>query len=165
MKCIQYILLVLGVQLGFSQSKMMRFEHLNTESGLPRNQVQDALQDHIGYIWSATGEGLSRYDGYRFKTYNSKTSNLEGNNVVAIYEDKKHKLWVATNKGISQFNRKTKRFDNHGVTDTLTSNKLNFSATNILEDSNQNLWVGSKKGSYLFNRKQKKLIKTGLIIN
>ena len=91
-------LFIAGSQLGFSQSKMMRFEHLNTESGLPRNQVLDLLQDHVGYIWSATGEGLSRYDGYRFKTYNNKTSNLEGKKDFAIYDDKKHKLLVATNK-------------------------------------------------------------------
>jgi len=152
-------LFITGSQLGFSQSKMMRFEHLNTESGLPRNQVLDLLQDHVGYIWSATGEGLSRYDGYRFKTYNNKTSNLIGNNVFAIYEDKKHKLWVATDKGVSQFNRKTKSFENFGVIDTLTKEKRSFNGTNIFEDSNQRLWIGSRKGLYLFERKQKRLNK------
>jgi len=139
----------------------MRFEHLNTDSGLPRNQVTDVLQDNVGYIWLATGEGLSRYDGYRFKTYNSKTSNLEGNNIFAIYEDKSNKLWLATNKGVSLFNSKKKRFENFGLTDTLTTNKLNFKATNIFEDSNRNLWIGSSKGLFLFDRKQKKIDKNG----
>lgn len=143
------------LQNGYSQSKLMRFEHLTTESGLPRNQVYSLMQDKVGYIWVGTGVGLSRYDGYRFRTYNEKNSNLSGKLVTYIYEDKKSILWIATDKGFSKFDRSNGRFENF----TLSSEKLFSHATNILEDHTNQFWVGSKKGLFKFNREERKLNK------
>lgn len=141
----------------YSQSNTLRFEHLTTESGLPRNQVHSLLQDHIGYIWAGTGDGLSKYDGYRFKTFNKETSNLAGKHVVSIYEDKSLDLWVATNKGFSKFNRASRNFENFVVDSLLVSEKKDFYATKILEDNDKKFWVGTQKGLFLFNRKTKKI--------
>ena len=33
---------------------------------IPRGVVATAVQDATGYLWLATGDGLVRYDGYRF---------------------------------------------------------------------------------------------------
>ena len=33
------------------------------------NNVQDILQDRAGFVWFATIEGLSRYDGGKFMHY------------------------------------------------------------------------------------------------
>jgi len=141
-------------QNSYCQSKILRFEHLTTESGLPRNQVYSLLQDHIGYIWTGTGDGLSRYDGYRFKTFNNKTSNLLGKHVSSIYEDKEDTLWVATNMGFSKFNKSTELFENFTIDSTLISGRKNLYATKILEDNNNQFWIGSQKGLYQFNRKE-----------
>jgi len=75
-KFIVFSLFLVGVQMAYGQPGTLRFDHINTESGLPNNQVLALCQDHVGFIWAGTGEGLSRYDGYRFKTYNNKNSNL-----------------------------------------------------------------------------------------
>lgn len=37
--------------------------------GLPRNQVNDIMQDSRGFIWLCTSEGVSRFDGYGFRNY------------------------------------------------------------------------------------------------
>jgi len=150
-------LLSISGQNSYCQSKILRFDHLTTESGLPRNQVYSLLQDHIGYIWIGTGDGLSRYDGYRFKTFNKQKSNLKGNHVVSIYEDKKDALWVATNKGFSKFNKATENFENFSIDSVLISSGKNFYATKILEDNNNRMWIGSEKGLFLFNRKTKNI--------
>lgn len=159
-KNILYIIFIslffIGAQNSYGQSKTLRFEHLTTESGLPRNQVYSLIQDHIGYVWTGTGDGLSRYDGYRFKTYNSEKSNLLGKHVVSIYEDKMHVLWVATNKGFSKFNKVTEYFENFTIDSILVSKGNDFYATDILEGNNNRLWIGSQKGLFLFNRKTKK---------
>ena len=144
------------IQSSYSQSHTLRFEHLTTESGLPRNQVTSLLQDHLGYIWAGTGDGLSRYDGYRFKTYNKETSNLKGKHVVSIYDDKKNALWVATNKGFSKFNKTTELFENFTIDSSQVSEEKDFYATDILEGNNNLLWIGSQKGLFLFNCKTKK---------
>ena len=47
--------------------------HFSTEDGLCSNAVSMISQDDLGFIWIATWNGLSRYDGYHF--YNYKTGN------------------------------------------------------------------------------------------
>jgi len=144
-------------QNSYSQSKVLRFEHLTTESGLPRNQVHSLIQDNVGYIWAGAGDGLSRYDGYRFKTFNNKTSNLSGKHVVSIYEDKKDALWVATNKGFSKFDKSTETFVNYAIDSLQIVNDKNFYATKILENDSNQFWIGSQKGLFLFNEKEKRI--------
>ena len=42
-------------------------------SGLPHNEVNDIVKDDVGYIWIATDNGLSRFDGYNFINFNHET--------------------------------------------------------------------------------------------
>lgn len=147
------------LQNSYGQSKTLKFDHLTTESGLPRNQVYALLQDNEGYIWAGTGDGLSRYDGYRFKTFNNKTSNLSGKHVVNIYEDKNRDLWIGTNSGLSKFNKKTKHFENYTIDSTQVIEKGDYYVYKIIEGHNNRLWVGSQKGLFLFNRNEKKVSK------
>ena len=42
-------------------------------SGLPDNEISDIVKDESGYIWIATGKGLSRFDGYHFQNFNSSS--------------------------------------------------------------------------------------------
>lgn len=148
-------LLSITLQHSYSQSKTLRFEHLTTESGLPRNQITSLMQDNVGYIWTGTGDGLSRYDGYRFKTFNNRTSNLSGKHVVNIYEDREDVLWVATNKGFSKFNKATELFENFTIDSPSVSGENLLHATKIFEDNKNQFWIGSKKGLFQFNRKEK----------
>jgi ligand-binding sensor domain-containing protein len=43
-----------------------------TDNGLPNNFIQSIAQDQTGFLWIATWDGLSRYDGYEFKNYYHK---------------------------------------------------------------------------------------------
>ncbi|MEN8157585.1 MAG: two-component regulator propeller domain-containing protein [Bacteroidota bacterium] len=47
------------------------FEHYTTRDGLPHNYITSVYQDAEGYIWLATRNGVSRFDGYDFKTYST----------------------------------------------------------------------------------------------
>jgi hypothetical protein len=46
-----------------------RFERLSTEDGLSHSSVTCILQDHRGFMWFGTGDGLNKYDGYTFTVY------------------------------------------------------------------------------------------------
>ena len=37
-----------------------RFARLSVEQGLSQNTVQAVLQDHVGFLWFGTEEGLNR---------------------------------------------------------------------------------------------------------
>ncbi|MGI9580221.1 ATP-binding protein [Chryseobacterium sp. RRHN12] len=42
----------------------------DTDSGLPQNSVKDIIRDRYGFIWLSTENGLVRYDGSHFVTFN-----------------------------------------------------------------------------------------------
>lgn len=46
-----------------------RFENLSVEQGLPDGRLWSITQDRYGFLWFGTYDGLTRFDGYEFKTY------------------------------------------------------------------------------------------------
>ena len=44
---------------------------LSAKDGLSCNTVKCIVQDRDGFIWFATPNGMSRYDGYQFKNYSN----------------------------------------------------------------------------------------------
>lgn len=72
----------------------------STDNGLIQNEVYSSFQDSRGYIWIGTYEGISRFNGRDFITYNNHNSGLGGNIVKSITEDTENRIWVAYNGGI-----------------------------------------------------------------
>lgn len=65
--------------------------HLQKSAGLPSNAVYNLFQDSKGYIWIANKEGLTRYDGFQYKTYKClEQSSTAGS---CIREDKLGRIW------------------------------------------------------------------------
>ncbi len=93
---------------------LVRFEHLTVADGLVSNGVVSSLQDSRGFLWFGTVGGLSRYDGYTFKTYVHERDNpnsLPNNYVTSIVEDPSDgTLWLTTNGGVTQFDPATETF-------------------------------------------------------
>lgn len=50
------------------------FTRYNSENGLPQNSVNDLLLDKNHFLWIATHNGLVRFDGQRFRVYNSSNT-------------------------------------------------------------------------------------------
>lgn len=67
---------------------------ISIEDGLSSRMVYDAIQDHDGFMWFATANGLCRYDGNSFKTYNTKNSPLISNTVTRLAIDAKNHLFI-----------------------------------------------------------------------
>lgn len=65
--------------------------HINQSNGLPSNAVYDVFQDKIGFMWFATQEGITRYDGAEFKTY--KCAAQVSTAGSSIKEDKYGRIW------------------------------------------------------------------------
>jgi ligand-binding sensor domain-containing protein/signal transduction histidine kinase len=66
--------------------------------GLAYGQVLHLYNDSRGYLWVATPEGLSRFDGTHFESYGT-ADGLPHLIVNATAEDPRRRLWVATNGG------------------------------------------------------------------
>lgn len=78
-----------------AQSPHPSFRQYTVEDGLPSSEVYQVKQDSKGYIWFATGNGVSRFDGYRFENF-SLDDGLPDNTVFEIYEDRAGRIWFLT---------------------------------------------------------------------
>jgi ligand-binding sensor domain-containing protein len=52
-----------------AQTDSYRFDRITTEDGLSHNEVRGIFQDHLGFMWFVTLDGINRYDGQSFKIY------------------------------------------------------------------------------------------------
>ncbi len=82
----------------YSQNPEPVFRRYTVDNGLPSSVVYHVFQDTNGYIWFATANGVSRYDGYRFENFDLQ-SGLVDNDVFEIYEDYKHRIWFIPMSG------------------------------------------------------------------
>lgn len=77
---------------GFAQRPHPSFRQYTVEAGLPSSEIYQVRQDSKGYIWLATGNGVSRYNGYEFENF-SLSDGLPDNTVFEIYEDPRGRVW------------------------------------------------------------------------
>ena len=75
------------------------FSHYTSDNGLSQNSITAMLKDHKGYLWFGTRDGLSKFDGYNFTIYNSKSDQKQSvlsNRILLIKEDNGGSIWVKT---------------------------------------------------------------------
>ncbi len=154
-------ILILLIYPCISSEIPMSFKHFSPSDGLCESSVDIILQDHLGYLWFGTSNGLSRFDGNKFSTYkknqNDSTS-LSGNWISAIYEDSQGSLWIGTRDGgLNLYNRYQNNFTRikHHKTDDF---HLEYDIKFILEDNTNRLWVGFYNSLELFDRKEQRYI-------
>lgn len=64
---------------------------INKSSGLPSNDIYFITQDSKGFIWIANDEGLTRFDGYEYKTYSHPSQSSKAGSIIK--EDKYGRIW------------------------------------------------------------------------
>ena len=91
-----------------------RFDHLGTADGLSSSTVRAILQDHLGYLWIGTQDGLNKYDGRTFQVYRhdpDDPGSLRDHFIESLYEDRAGNLWVGTQSGwLERYDRAGDRF-------------------------------------------------------
>ena len=75
-----------------AQNPHPTFRQYAVENGLPSSEIYQVKQDSKGYIWFATGNGVSRFNGYEFENM-SMADGLPDNTVFEIFEDSRGMIW------------------------------------------------------------------------
>lgn len=89
-----YILLFAGLIFCTStRAQDYNYIHYTTKDGLASNTVYNVIQDHDGFMYFATDNGVSRFDGKRWKTYTVKDG-LPDNEVLTMHLDSWGRLWL-----------------------------------------------------------------------
>ncbi len=111
--------------------------------GLPGNTVADIIQSSSGYIYLGTYDGLVRFDGVQFDTFNRRTEkNYSFVTARTVFEDSKGNLWVGTNdEGVRKI-APSGEIEEYTTADGLPNNSIR----SICEDREGNIWIGSTSG-------------------
>jgi len=137
----------LGI-LSVQAQSSFTFKRLTTKSGLSQSNVTSIAKDEKGFLWFATRDGLNRYDGYQFKTYQydreDKTS-LSSSYVSVVYVDWRGRIWVGTSSGLDLYDPTSDSFKHYRPDKTDTYVKT------ILQDFDGRMWIGTKEGLFLFD--------------
>lgn len=110
------VCLLLGILVFYNSSfanDSVKITRLGIEKGLSNNSVRCIYQDHNGFMWFGTYDGLNRYNGYEFKIFRNSledTNSLPHNFIYAIHEDADYNLWVGTGQGAGIYNNLTSQF-------------------------------------------------------
>jgi ligand-binding sensor domain-containing protein/signal transduction histidine kinase len=110
-KCFAFIVLMLFVINAHTQPYY--FTHYQVEDGLSNNAVLCIMQDHLGFMWLGTRDGLNRFDGLSYKIFRNDPSNknsIGSNAIMGLSEDNNKKIWVSTEKGLFVFDELTESF-------------------------------------------------------
>ena len=126
----------------------LKFTHLTTNEGLSQSNVKAILQDHRGFMWFATQDGLDRYDGNTFVVYKhtpNDSDSLSANLVVDLIEDDQGYLWIATyTGGVNKFDPRTERFTRYRHDPSNPNSIAADSVNSIARDSRGWLWFGTE---------------------
>lgn len=132
----------------------IRLRHLGIQDGLSHTLINDILQDQRGFLWIATVEGLSRYDGVNFKHFPRGLDlghELPGSIVAALLETPDGILWISGGEGfLSRFDPSTERFK-HFFPPESTNNPPRFFTNAFDRDPQGRLWIGSNVGLFHFD--------------
>jgi len=144
--------------LAQNPARGIKFERLGLEQGLSQSTVSCILQDHQGFMWFGTQDGLNKYDGYRFIVYKhdvQDSNSLSNNFITSIYEDRSGTLWIGTRAGgLNRFERNTERFTRF-INDPPNPYSLSDNLVwEIYEDRAGTIWIGTRRGLNRFDREK-----------
>lgn len=136
--------LIIPAYVGISQSIHPVFDRLTTDDGLSSNKVTAVLQDHEGFYWIATENGLNRFDGSSFRIFTSKMNDsisLTHNYCTALAEGCNGDIWVGTYKGVSRYIKSEGKFREIYLHHPEKNFELSNRIYNVVADGDRNIWI------------------------
>jgi len=139
------LFLLLSVSTLYSQTLQNNFVHFTQREGLPSDEANAIIQDHLGYIWIGTNNGLSRYDGYEFYNFSvvkDDSNFLQLPLVTSLFEDSNTNIWIGAIGGISKYDREEGTFKLYTFRDYEKEEERTFLVTDICETMNGDILIG-----------------------
>ncbi|MGA9293481.1 MAG: two-component regulator propeller domain-containing protein, partial [Ignavibacteriaceae bacterium] len=139
------------------QNNNLKFTHITTDDGLSQSNVKCIMQDHLGFLWFGTFDGLNKYDGYSFTVYKpdqNDSNALKSNSISCLLEDNSGIIWIGTDQGLCCYDRNKNKFKSF-TTSNYPDAIINSEIGGLAIDKKQNLWIAASKGIIIYNRSEK----------
>ena len=119
-------------------------KYITKKDGFSDGRVTAIVEDIIGNIWIATGNGLNKFDGKSFTVFTEEDGLLDSE-IWSLIIDSKGIFWIGHSLGLSSFNGKV--FTNISIPkpqlDTNTTIYAPDRIVGIVEDKDGSLWLGT----------------------
>ncbi|MBD2753583.1 histidine kinase [Spirosoma sp. BT704] len=146
-------LLITGViywQSVQAQAPTVSFQRLTLQQGLAANFGVAITQDTAGFMWIATVNGLTRFDGVRCLNFSRQPGNphsLSHRVVRSVITSKNGTLWVGTQEGINRYEPTTQSFQRYLFPALGADCNL---IRRITESDDGTLWLSTRGGVVRF---------------
>jgi signal transduction histidine kinase/streptogramin lyase len=94
------IALLAGALAAAAAAQTRPLQRIDIGRGLAGDRVYDFALDHAGFLWIATGTGLSRFDGAEFRTFDVRHG-LAHPTAPRLLVARDGRLWAGSNKGLA----------------------------------------------------------------
>ncbi|MCD6365938.1 MAG: SpoIIE family protein phosphatase [Bacteroidales bacterium] len=144
--------------LQFIIGQDLQFVSYTTEDNLSQSTVYSIVQDHQGFIWVGTDDGLNQFDGKNFKIFKNIPNNinsLSSNKINDLYVDSRGNLWIATDRGLNKYDPISQKITRFFLKPQQGEIDLN-NYTKIYYDSLRNgFWLATNKTGFVFFNPEK----------
>jgi signal transduction histidine kinase/ligand-binding sensor domain-containing protein/DNA-binding response OmpR family regulator len=154
-------LFLVGAYAGLkSQNTEIKFKRLSTVDGLSNFTVLAIAQDHRGFMWFGTMDGLNRYDGKNIKIYMEDPEvpySLGSSYIWSLLTAGDSGMWVGTNRGLYYYDYNHDNFHPIPIMDDDGQEVLNLSIRSLLVNE-MILWIGTEQALYRYDLDNTNLI-------
>ena len=124
---------------------------LNLSNGLSNNYIRHIIEDKYGYLWFASEEGLNRFDGVRFFSYEKDEEtgrSISSNELSRLLDDPKMPyLWIGTqHDGLNCFNYLTNSFSYFRHIDSDANSLADNSISDLKTAQDGGFWIATRRG-------------------
>lgn len=126
-----------------AQSQTYPFKQFPLPHDLPN--IERMFEDHQGYIWLGTAEGLYRFDGINYLLFTSSDPHrgLGREVITCMYEDQDQVMWIGAKSGLFRYDRGRKDFQKFSFGDDMYP-------TNISQQKDSSFLVLCRVGIFRF---------------
>lgn len=151
------LLCLLNSIQSFAQQEDIIFHPVS--EGLSQHSASSLLQDSKGFLWVGTRQGLNRYDGVHFKSYQQSfkdSTSLSNSIIQCLMEDNEGNIWIGTyGGGLNLYHYQEDRFYSFRHNKKDPNSLSDDFVMSIFEDFSGNIWVGTENGGLnRFNKSQ-----------
>ncbi|MBN2698350.1 MAG: hypothetical protein JXR52_05945 [Bacteroidales bacterium] len=143
------LLLFLFIPCCVLRSQELSFRHLSAEEGLSQNTINCIYQDHFGFMWFGTQDGLNCYNGYEITVYRhdpADSTTLSHSWIWDIIEDDDFNLWIATWNGLSKYDRNAGIFIRYLPDSSDCHSIRGTRPASMVKDHRGRLWIATWGG-------------------
>lgn len=122
---------------------------VRNSSDFENSDIKSILKDRSGSLWIGTSNGLYKRTASGENHHSlfhspSQGRTTAGNRIYCMTEDKRHRIWIGTNRGITRYDPINGLFEQIEL-----PGKAVIGINSILQDSSGAIWAASDGGLYI----------------